>query len=198
MDGTGVVAAIIVLLFLFNFQPFKGQSGSPQKTDQYAYYQADNSAWNYRSVSEEGMRAVIKKYNPNIYPGEAGQIIIATNRYAKENDLDPRLLLALMARESRFDSRAISSSGAKGLGQIMPANFASLGITDPSDIDQGVRGLSRYLRQKLDEWQGQSDQLGLALASYLEGSGAIKRNGNTYSGHTAVYVSDILKIRSTI
>lgn len=198
MDGTGVVATIILLLFIFNFKPAQNTQTNNTPTEQYAYYQADKSEAKYQQVGEDRMQKIIRKYNSSIPQSEVDRIKIATNIYSKEQNIDPRLVLAVMARESRFDSRAVSASGAKGLGQIMPANFANLGITDAENIDQNIRGLTKYLRQKLDEWQGQADQIGLALASYLEGSGSIKRNNNSYSGHTATYVSDILKIRSMI
>lgn len=197
MDGSGVVALLILLAFIFNYQPNKNQPVQQSQSD-YAYYQADQSDWHYQYLAEDRIQAIIKKYNPNIAQADADRIKIATNLNCKEKDLDPRLILAIMARESRYNSQAVSPSGAKGLGQIMPQNFQSLGITDPYNIEQNIKGLTVYLRQKIDEWQGQKDQLGLALASYLEGSGAIRKNGNTYSGHTQTYVSDILKIRSMI
>jgi soluble lytic murein transglycosylase-like protein len=198
MDGTGVVAAIILLFFIFNFKPAQNTTINTSPADQYAYYQMDKSETQYQQVGEDRMQRIIRKYNSDISQSEIDRIKIATNIYSKEQNIDPRLILAVMARESRFNSRAVSPSGARGLGQIMPANFSSLGITDPENIDQNIRGLTKYLRQKLDEWQDQADQIGLALASYLEGSGSIKRNNNSYTGHTATYVNDILKIRSMI
>jgi soluble lytic murein transglycosylase-like protein len=103
-----------------------------------------------------------------------------------------------MARESAFNPNAVSPSGAVGLGQIMPFNYKDLGIQDPRDIDQNVKGVVYYLKQKLDDWIGNENQVGLALASYLKGTGDIKRAGGTYSGHTETYVNDILRIRSII
>jgi soluble lytic murein transglycosylase len=47
-------------------------------------------------------------------------------REARLNDLDPRLVLAVIAVESRFDPYAISGVGARGLMQVMPATGAWL------------------------------------------------------------------------
>ena len=202
MDGTGVVALIIVILFFVNISKPSAVS-SAGKTDGsassvYTELKEDRSAWQYQNISPERTDAVILKYNTNLSASEINLIKINTNLYCKEKDIDPRLILALMARESAFNPRAVSPSGAAGLGQIMPLNFKDLNITDPYDIQQNIRGLVYYFRIKLDERRGEKNQLELALASYLEGSGAINSKNKKIEGHTATYVNDILKIRSTI
>ncbi len=201
MDGTGVVALIIVILFFVNISkhpPVNQTSKSGNSGSIYTELKEDRSAWQYQYLSPERMDAVILKYNASLSAAETSLIKINTNLYCKEKDIDPRLILALMARESAFNPRAVSPSGAVGLGQLMPFNFKELGISDPHDIQQNIRGLVYYFRKKLDERSGEKNQLELALASYLEGSGAITRKDKKIEGHTAVYVNDILKIRSTI
>ena len=201
MDGTAIVALIILCLFMA-----QGKHGSyqetahPQKSGEtiYTNLTEDKSDWQYQVVSQERMEAIIRKYNKYLSESEADRIKIATNLYCKEKDIDPRLILALMARESAFNPQAVSPSGAIGLGQIMPFNYQELGIDNPRDIHQNVKGLVYYFRKKLDEWHGESKQMELALASYLEGAGAIKRKNKKIEGHTEIYVNDILKIRGTI
>ncbi|GBR77502.1 putative lytic murein transglycosylase [Candidatus Termititenax dinenymphae] len=158
----------------------------------------DYSAPIYQFVAYDRMDAVIKRYNPSLSESEANQIKMSTNLYCKEKDIDPRLALAVMARESRFNPNAVSSSGAIGLGQIMPFNYADLGITNPNDINQNVKGTVYYLSQKIADWSGRSNQVQLALASYLRGTGDIQRSGGQYDDAAKAYVEEILRIRASI
>ena len=60
------------------------------------------------------------------------------DEYASKEDIDPMLVAALIDRESSFNKRAVSKTGAKGLGQIKDFNFKSLEINDPYDVKQNV------------------------------------------------------------
>jgi hypothetical protein len=158
----------------------------------------DNSSFVYQFVGYDRMDALIRKYNVNLSQSEVDKIKMAVNLYSREKNLDPRLTLALMARESRFDPLAVSSSGAVGLGQIMPVNYGELGISNPNDIDQNVRGTIYYFRQKLDEWVGNSRQLELGLASYLRGTGDVRRANEQLDAQAQSYVDEILRIRAAV
>jgi soluble lytic murein transglycosylase-like protein len=158
----------------------------------------DYSAFTYQFIGYDRMDALIRKYNAKLSQAEVDKIKMSINLYSREKNIDPRLALALMARESRFDPLAVSSSGAVGLGQIMPVNYEELGISNPNDIDQNIRGTIYYFRQKLDEWAGNSRQLELGLASYLRGSGDIRRANEQLDAHAQSYVEDILRIRASV
>ena len=86
--------------------------------------------------------------------------------------VDPALLAAVAKVESGFDSSAVSSAGATGLMQFMPATAAGLGV-DASDPASSVDGAARYLRQLTDRF-GSTD---LALAAYNAGPGTVSRYG---------------------
>ncbi|MEX5720714.1 NlpC/P60 family protein [Geodermatophilus maliterrae] len=86
--------------------------------------------------------------------------------------VDPALLAAVAKVESGFDSSAVSSAGATGLMQFMPATARGLGV-DPSDPASSIDGAARYLRQLTDRF-GSTD---LALAAYNAGPGAVARAG---------------------
>jgi Soluble lytic murein transglycosylase and related regulatory proteins (some contain LysM/invasin domains) len=112
--------------------------------------------------------------------------------YGKKNQLDPKFAAALIARESAFNNKAISSTGAKGLGQIKDFNYKSLRISDPFDIKQNARGTTKYIKRMLSIWKGKSDNISLALASYYKGHGAVKKDNGKLDKTTSAYVKDIM------
>jgi len=95
---------------------------------------------------------------------------------AREHDLNPQLLAAVAEVESRFDPRAVSKKGARGLLQVMPATGRRLGV-DPRDLFDPSTNLevgARYLRQLVDRFGG---DLALVLAAYNAGEGVVERFG---------------------
>ncbi|MEO8186275.1 MAG: lytic transglycosylase domain-containing protein [Burkholderiaceae bacterium] len=97
------------------------------------------------------------------------------DRVATEVSVSSRLLHAVIAVESGYDSRAVSPKGAKGLMQLMPPTAHRFGVIDPFDPEQNVRAGATYLRALLDMFDGDTK---LALAAYNAGEGAVIRSGN--------------------
>jgi soluble lytic murein transglycosylase-like protein len=93
---------------------------------------------------------------------------------ARRYQLDAALIRAVILTESAFDPFAVSTAGALGLMQLMPALAAELGVEDPFDPRENVMGGVRYLRQLLEAHDG---DLALALASYNAGPGNVARYG---------------------
>jgi soluble lytic murein transglycosylase-like protein len=113
---------------------------------------------------------------------------------AEANDLSPALLEALVWQESRWRHDAISSAGAIGLAQLMPATARSLGV-DPRDPIQNLAGGARYLRQQLDLFDGDVEK---ALAAYNAGPGRVlKAGGIPPIRETRAYVDAIVGRLST-
>jgi hypothetical protein len=90
---------------------------------------------------------------------------------AIKHRVDPRLLWTVAWLESRFQPQAISSAGARGMMQFMPATARRYGLRDPFDPAQAVDAAARYLRD-LQEMFGR--RLDLILASYNAGEGTVK------------------------
>lgn len=88
--------------------------------------------------------------------------------------VSPALALAVIAVESAGRPRAVSSAGAQGLMQLIPATAERFGVTDSMDPAQNIRGGVAYLHWLLDEFDG---DVVLALAGYNAGEGAVRRNG---------------------
>jgi len=88
------------------------------------------------------------------------------------HDVDADLVRAVIRTESAFDAMAVSTAGAQGLMQLMPALAAELGVLNPFDPRENIFAGVRYLRALLDDHKG--DEV-LALASYNAGPGAVMR-----------------------
>ena len=101
-----------------------------------------------------------------------------------------------MARESRFNPHAVSSVGARGLGQLMPGTASLLGITNPFDIAPNIEGTVHYLARQLNNFGG---QVGYALAAYNAGPGSVQRFGGVPPFHeTQDYVRIINSIYQSL
>jgi len=108
---------------------------------------------------------------------------------AKTHGVDPRLLVAVARRESRFNPNAVSPVGACGIMQLMPATARYLGINNIFDARQNVFAGARYLRTLLDTFHGDLD---LTLAAYNAGPGAVQKyNGVPPFRETRNYVASI-------
>lgn len=89
---------------------------------------------------------------------------------ACEEKIPVGLFDALIWQESRYQVLARSPKGAIGLAQLMPGTARELGVADPWDVVQNLRGGARYLRMQIEEF-GRYD---LALAAYNAGPGRVR------------------------
>lgn len=96
------------------------------------------------------------------------------------------LLVATAYEESRMNPAALSSAGAKGLLQLMPATAHALRL-DGEDAAANVLAGALYLRQLLDRF----GSLELALAAYNAGPTAVERAGGAPTVGTLRYVKNV-------
>ncbi|MFZ0725461.1 MAG: lytic transglycosylase domain-containing protein [Desulfobacterales bacterium] len=127
-------------------------------------------------------------------PADAGQkaaIEACISESARKYDLPPGLIKAVIEAESGFKADAVSVAGAQGLMQLMPATARDLGVTNSFDIRQNIDGGTRYLRQMLDLFGGDTR---LALAAYNAGPGNVQKyGGDVPFPETRQYVARVLE-----
>lgn len=136
------------------------------------------------------------------YPLEYEHIVIA---HARNYDLEPDLLAAVIYAESRFDSEAVSSAGAVGLMQLLPETAKGIAlrtggarfvVSDLRNPEINVRYGSWYLDHLRDRYDG---DLRLALAAYHAGQGNVDEwlegGGEIAFPETREYVDEVLRVR---
>jgi soluble lytic murein transglycosylase-like protein len=110
---------------------------------------------------------------------------------AKQHQVEPKLLRGVIEQESGFRACAISSKGAKGLMQLMPATIEQFGVGDVFDPKQNIEAGATYLRQLLDKYKG---DINLALAAYNAGPATVDQTGGIPDiKETQDYVERIVK-----
>jgi len=120
----------------------------------------------------------------------------SVQKAAAKYDLSPDLIKGVIRAESNFKVKAISSAGAQGLMQLMPATAKELGVNNPFDIAQNIDGGAKYLRIMLDRFGG---NVRTALAAYNAGPGTvIKYNGRVPYPETRQYIRRVLRFSRQI
>ncbi|MCB1747561.1 MAG: lytic transglycosylase domain-containing protein [Gammaproteobacteria bacterium] len=180
-------ATLFVLPFLADADIYKyvDQHGRVHLTDRpshsgYKRLVKTWKGWQEAKVDYRNVARNRKKYEPAI----AGA--------AKANRLPEALLHAVITAESAYDPDAVSSAGAVGLMQLMPATAQRYGVGNRRDPNANVSGGTRYLRDLLDLFD---NNVVLALAAYNAGENAVIKHGRRIPPYaeTQTYVRRVLK-----
>lgn len=100
------------------------------------------------------------------------------------------LLTSIARAESGFHTNAVSSAGAVGIMQLMPATAASLGVENSYDPRQNIMGGAKLISQLLSKYNGNTS---LALAAYNAGSNNVDQYGGIPPfSETQTYVRKVL------
>lgn len=148
--------------------------------------------FSHKTESKDSIEKPLNKTQPQSAALNDQQIIEQhVQKAAAKYDLPPALIKAVIRAESNFQVDAVSSAGAQGLMQLMPATAEELGVNNPFDIKENIEGGTRYLRKMLDRFEGSVRK---ALAAYNAGPGTVmKYNGQVPYPETRQYVKRVLR-----
>ncbi len=111
-------------------------------------------------------------------------------RAGQREGVDPRFIHAVIQQESRYDAKAVSPVGARGLMQLMPATAERFKCDDASNQACNVEAGTKYLAWLLQRFNG---DVKLALAGYNAGEGSVdKYQGLPPYPETQHYVDKIV------
>ncbi len=120
------------------------------------------------------------------HPADVEQSVIDE---AKAQGVDPHLARSVAKNESAFDPSAKSPAGAAGVMQLMPSAQKDMGVTNPYDPDENIRGGVRLLKQLQEKYPG---DLQKAIQAYHAGPGNVDAGkiGPATTAYTAKVLSD--------
>jgi hypothetical protein len=95
-------------------------------------------------------------------------------RHAERYRVDATLVRAVIQVESDFNPSVVSSKGACGLMQLMPATASRFGVREIHDPEQNIHGGVQYLAHLMRLFNG---DLTRVLAGYNAGENAVIRHG---------------------
>lgn len=97
------------------------------------------------------------------------QLITSTSEW---HNVDPQLVLSIVAIESNFNLNATSNANAQGLMQLIPQTANRFNVRNAFNASQNIKGGVKYLRWLIDYYAGDID---LAVAAYNAGERAVDR-----------------------
>jgi hypothetical protein len=130
-------------------------------------------------------------YRPEMVPMGFGELV---GKAAEKHDIPPGILAGLLEQESGYlpeviNGKRLSSAGAQGIAQFMPATAAQFGI-DPFDPESAIDGAAMYLRHLMDNYDF---TLREAIYAYNAGPGTVQRYGVGATEENKNYYPGILK-----
>lgn len=111
------------------------------------------------------------------------------SQVSRTEGVDESLVQAVIRAESNFNPEARSKDGAIGLMQLMPDTARELGIENPENPRENIKGGVKYLGKMIDRY----DDLEKALAAYNAGPQAVDQHGGVPPfDETQNYVKKVL------
>ena len=134
---------------------------------------------------------LLEKTEPECEPIADSVVTPIIEGVAKAQELQPKLVRAVIQQESAFRPCAVSAKGAKGLMQLMPEIIEQFKVSDPFDAKESIDAGARYLKQLMDRYKG---DLASTLGAYNAGPTSVdEAKGVPNIPETRNYVEAILQ-----
>lgn len=112
--------------------------------------------------------------------------------YSNKKGIPAPLVRSVIQAESGYKTDALSSKGAMGLMQLMPETAMGLGVENPFDPEENIKGGVTLLRDLIDHNKGNYK---LALAAYNAGQGNVDKAGGVPDfKETREYVKKVIDL----
>lgn len=143
-----------------------------------------------KTLAGKGLSSDLSELSGSSTSKKAGSFESIIQKASAKYGVDADLVKAVIQNESAYDPEAVSSAGAMGLMQLMPATAASLGVENPLDPEENIEGGVKLLRELLNQFGG---NLTNTVAAYNAGAGAVQQYGGVppYQ-ETQLYVNRVL------
>lgn len=117
----------------------------------------------------------------------------AIRKVARQFDVQPSMVKAIMHAESYFNPKAVSLAGAQGLMQLMPKTAKQYGVKNAFNPEQNLEGALRYLSFLQTLFP---DKPELVIAAYNAGENAVfKYQGIPPYDETQDYVKKVVALK---
>jgi soluble lytic murein transglycosylase-like protein len=174
-------------------------AGEPARADIYSFVDSAGVT-HFTNVPVDGRYRLLlvtpseeQRARPENWLAKSAEFDRLIDRAARSHAVRPELVRAVILVESAFNPHAVSSRGAVGLMQLLPATARRYGVADAFDPEQNVMAGVHYLRDLLTRY---GNNLELTLAAYNAGEDAVERYGHSIPpfAETRHYVPTVLRI----
>lgn len=111
---------------------------------------------------------------PDCDPLSRPELNLMIEEASAKNGVSPELVREVARQESGFKPCAVSSRGAEGIMQLMPATQSQFAVANPFNAKENLDAGTKLLKQLLDRYSG---DLTKALSAYNAGAGRVDESG---------------------